>query len=318
MIKEKILIFGSTGQVGRHLIRKFTKNNYKVICQTRNSHKAIFLKTSGSIGYIDIKEANLFDDEKIELLIKDSDICINLVGILYETGKSNTFKNIHKIFPQKITMLCKKYNKKFIHLSALGVENAIDSKYAQSKLGAEKFIKENLPNSIIIKPSIVFSVDDSFTTKFMGLLSFLPFFPLYYSGETKFSPIHASDLADLVYFIISKKISSKFIEAVGPEILSFREMMQIILKSINKKRILIPIPFLLAKLSAYVFQLSPKPLLTLDQLKLLKYDNIKSDNGVTNFDIGCPSKIKFKDGVDKYSYNWREGGQFSKKNINTK
>ena len=107
MIKKNVLIFGSTGQIGRHLIRKLTKNNYKVICQTRNSHKAIFLKSSGSIGYIEIKEANIFDISKLEELIDNSDVCVNLIGILYQ-DKKNTFKRIHSDFPEILAKICAK------------------------------------------------------------------------------------------------------------------------------------------------------------------------------------------------------------------
>ena len=137
MIKKKVLIFGSTGQIGRHLIRKLTKNNYKVICQTRNSHKAIFLKSSGSIGYIEIKEANIFDITKLEELIDNSDICVNLIGILYQ-DKKNTFKRIHSDFPEILAKICEKKNKKLIHISALGLKNIEDSDYAKSKILGEK------------------------------------------------------------------------------------------------------------------------------------------------------------------------------------
>ena len=313
MIKKKVLILGSTGQIGRHLIRKLTKNNYKAICQTRNSHKAIYLKTSGSIGYIDIVEASIFDKQKLEHLIDSSDICINLIGILFEKGKFNSFKKIHTDLPDTLSKICNEKNKAFIHLSALGIENAKNSLYAQSKLEGENKIRKNHQKAIIIKPSIVFSVSDSLTTKFMSILSILPIFPLYYKGSTKFMPIHASEIADLLFYIIDKGITSKSIEAVGPEVLTFKQIMQVLLKCINKKKFLLSIPLPIAKLSAVFFQIMPKPLITLDQLKLLKYDNIKSGNYETNFDIGCPSKITLEKGVMKYAYNWMDGGQYSLK-----
>ncbi len=311
MIKKKIIIFGSTGQIGRHLIRKLTKNNYKVTCQTRNSHKAVFLKTSGPIGFIDIAETNIFDKDKLNKLLSESDICINLIGILFEKG-INSFQNIHVKFPDLLSKLCEKNNVNLIHVSALGIEQANDSEYAKSKMDGEKKIKTNCKNAVIIKPSIVYSVNDNFTTKFMSMLSLLPFFPLYYNGSTKFTPIHASDLSDLIFFVIDKEIQGKNIEALGPEVINFKNIMKQICDSINKKRILIPLPLSLAKFSAYFFQKLPKPLITLDQLKLLKYDNIKSNINISNFDIGCPSKIKFVEGIKKYSYNWTEGGQFSR------
>ena len=311
MLKKKVLIFGSTGQIGKHLIRKLTKNEYKVICQTRNSHKAVFLKTSGSIGYIDIVETNIFDENNLEKLVEDCQVCINLIGILHEQKKINTFKNIHTLFPIKLAKICKKKNVQFINFSALGLEDAKDSKYAKSKTDGEKGIKEVYKYSVIIKPSLVFSVSDSLTTKFLSLLNTLPIFPLYYKGLTKFTPIHASDISDFIYQIISKEIHSKSIEVIGPEVLTFRQIIEILLKCIDKKRLLIPLPLSIAKLSASFLQILPNPPITLDQLKLLKYDNIKSANGITNFDLGFKSKIRFEEGVMKYAYNWRDGGQYS-------
>ena len=315
MVKKKILIFGATGQIGRHLIRKLTKNNYKVICQTRNLHKAIFLKTSGSLGYIDIKETKIFGYEKVIGLVDTADIVINLIGILFESGKINTFEKIHTLFPKFLSEICKKKNKHLIHISSLGVENATDSKYAASKAEGENKIFENLPSATILKPSIVYSVNDSFTTRFMSLLNFFPIFPLYYGGKTKFAPIHASDLTDIIFHVIENNIRGKKIETVGPKVLTFLEILNILSKCINKKRVFLPLPLFLAKFSAKILEKMPNPLLTVDQLNLLKYDNISSENNMNNFDLGSPSKINFEEGVMKYAYNWREGGQFSVKNF---
>ena len=307
------LIFGGSGQIGRNLIRKLTKNNYRVTVVTRNIHqKSYIIKTQANAGYIDIVEANIFDEKKIRALFKKTDICINLIGILFEQKKGNTFKNIHSIFPSLLAKLCKEYNlKHFIHLSALGINDAVDSEYAKSKLEGENNVLKNFPLATILRPSIVYSVDDNFTTNFMTLLNRLPIFPLYYEGKTKFAPIHCSDLTDTINHIISKNIYSKIIECTGPEIISFKELLQKLLKLINKKRLLIPFPLPIAKFSARFFELLPNPLLTSDQLRLLKYDNISSGKYKTNSQIGIPSVRYFEEEVKKYCYMWREGGQFS-------
>ena len=318
MKAKNCLIFGGSGQIGRHLIRKLTRNNYKVTVVTRNFHqKGYVIKTQANAGYIDIVEANIFDEKKIRKLFSKADICINLIGILYESGKSNTFKNIHSIFPSILAKLCKEYKvQQLVHLSALGINEAINSSYAKSKLEGEANIQKNFPIAIILRPSVVYSVDDNFTTNFMTLLARLPFFPLYYNGDTKFAPIHCSDLTDIIYHAVSKNVHSKIIECVGPEIISLKEILKKLLKLINKKRILIPLPLFLANISANLFQLFPKPLLTVDQLKLLKYDNIPSKKNQTNSDIEVPSKKFFEQEVEKYCYMWREGGQFSTKKYN--
>ena len=313
MKAKNCLIFGGSGQIGRNLIRKLTRNNITVTVVTRNIHqKGLVIKTQANAGYIDIVEANIYDEIKIRELFKKADICINLIGILYEKKKGNTFKNIHTLFPSLLSKLSKEYNlEHFIHLSALGINEAKDSSYAISKLEGEKNILNNFTQTTILRPSIVYSSSDNFTTQFMTLLNRLPTFPLYYSGNTKFIPIHCSDLTDIIYYIISKNINSKIIECVGPETLTFKEILQILLKLINKKRLLIPFPLPLARLSAKFFQLFPKPLLTEDQLRLLKYDNVLSGKYKSNNEIGVPSKLFFKEEVKKYCYMWREGGQFS-------
>jgi len=318
-MKEKnCLIFGGSGQIGRHLIRKLTKNNYKVTVVTRNLHqKGYIIKTQANAGYIDIVEANIFDEEKIRKLFSKTDICINLIGILYEKGKNNTFKNIHSIFPSLLAKLCTEYKvRQFIHLSALGINAAIDSNYAKSKLEGEMNIQKNFPLTTILRPSVVYSVDDNFTTSFMTLLNRLPIFPLYYNGKTKFMPIHCSDLTDIIYHIISKNIYSKIVECIGPETISLKDILNKLLKLINKKKFLISSPIFVSRIMANFFQLFPKPLLTVDQLKLLKYDNIISGKYQTNFDIGVPSICIFEKEVEKYCYMWREGGQFSTKKYN--
>ena len=254
----------------------------------------------------------------MEKLFSEADFCINLIGILYESRKGNTFHNIHTVFPTLLAKLCRKYKlENFLHISALGINEAFDSKYAVSKLEGEKNILNNFPKATILRPSIVFSSSDNFSTLFMTLLNRLPFFPIYYSGKTKFTPIHCSDLTDIIHHLLLKKSDSQIIECVGPEVLTFREILEILLNLIEKKRFLIPVPLTFANLSAKFLQLFPKPLLTQDQLKLLKYDNIVSGKYKTNRDIGVPSKLFFKNEVKKYCHMWREGGQFSTEKYNT-
>ena len=313
MKAKNCLIFGGSGQIGRNLIRKLAKNNYKITVVTRNLHqKGLLIKTQANAGYIDVIESSIFDEKKIRKLFENTDICINLIGILFEKKRGNTFKNVHSIFPSLLAKLCKEYNcEQFIHLSALGINQAEDSEYAKSKLEGEIKIFKNFSKTTILRPSVVYSVDDNFTTNFMTLLNMLPIFPLYYSGKTKFSPIHCSDLTDVILEIIKKNIQSNIIECVGPEIISLKEILEKLLILIDKKRILIPLPISMAKISASLFQLFPKPLLTRDQLNLLKYDNVRSGKYKTNSEIGVPALRLFDEEVKKYSYMWRENGQFS-------
>ncbi len=313
MKAKNCLIFGGSGQIGRNLIRKLTKNNYQVTVVTRNVHqKSYVIKTQANAGFIEIVESNIFEEHKLRKLFEKADVCVNLIGILFESKKGNTFKNIHTVFPSLLSKLCKEYKlKNFIHISALGINEAVDSDYAKSKLEGEERILKNYPLATILRPSIVFSQDDQLTTQFMTLLNRLPIFPLYYGGKTKFAPIHCSDLTDVILNVISNNVSSKIIECVGPEIISFKQILEKLLNLIGKKRLLIPMPLKLAEISARCFEIMPKPILTRDQLKLLKYDNVLSGKYKSNSDIGVPSLRYFDDEVKKYCYMWREGGQFS-------
>jgi len=313
MKAKNCLIFGGSGQIGRSLLRKLTKNNFRVTVVTRNIHqKSYIIKTQANAGYINVVEANIFDEKKIRNLFKQADICINLIGILFEQKRGNTFKNIHSVLPSLLAKLCKEYKiKSFIHLSALGINDAIDSDYAKSKLEGENNVLKNFPLATILRPSVVYSVDDNFTTTFMTLLSRLPFFPIYYKGETKFAPIHCSDLTNIIYHVISKNIYSNIIECTGPEIISFKELLDKLQLLIGKKRLLIPFPLAIAELMARFFEILPNPLLTRDQLRLLKYNNIPSGKYKTNSDVGIPSVRFFDQEVKKYCYMWRDGGQFS-------
>jgi NADH dehydrogenase len=183
MKAKNCLIFGGSGQIGRNLIRKLTKNNFRVTVVTRNIHqKSYIIKTQANAGYLDIVESNIFDENKIRNLFQKAEICINLIGILFEDKKGNSFKNIHTVFPSLLAKLSKQYNlKHFVHLSALGINEAIDSDYARSKLEGEKEIVKNFPLATILRPSVVYSVDDNFTTYFMTLFNRLPIFPIYYN-----------------------------------------------------------------------------------------------------------------------------------------
>ena len=313
MKPKEILVFGASGQIGRHLIRKLTKNNYKVVAVTRNIHqKGYTLKTQANPGYLEIVELAQFNPEKISRLIQQCSVCINLIGILFEKRK-NLFRNIHTDLPDLLSKYASETNiEKLIHISSLGIEESKESKYAISKLEGENKIKKNFARAVILKPSIVYSVDDNFTTNFMTLLNRLPIMPLYYEGRTKFAPIHVTDLVQIICDVVEDKTKEQTIECIGPEIISFKEIILKLLKSIGKKRLLIPFPLLIAKMTAKIFEIMPKPLITVDQINLLKYNNIPSGKYKTNFDLDIKANKIFEEEILKYSYNWRSGGQFSR------
>ena len=319
MKPKEILVFGATGQIGRHLLRKLTKKNFKVTVVTRNIHrKAYILKSQANAGWLNIIELNSFNYEKLSQIFKNKDICINLIGILNKKNKSS-FDNIHTLLPKKLAELSKENNlKQFIHLSALGIEDALNSKYASSKLNGENEIKKILNNFVILRPSLVYSVDDKFTTMLLNMLNLMPIFPLYYEGKTIFYPLHVTDMCEIIEKVIINEYKAETIECVGPEKISFKEILQRLLKSLETKRLLIPVPLFIAKIFANFFEITMKnPLLTKDQLILLNYNNSPSGKFKTNLDLKLNFDPKYFDKeILKYSYMWKSGGEFSKKEVN--
>ena len=311
-MKPKVAtIFGASGFIGRHLIRRLTEKDFRIVAVTRSPYLNGYLKPLGNPGQIDLEKVNIFDEENLRTLIKNSDVVINLVGILYETKKQK-FKDIHAKFPDLLSKLCRDLNvEKLVHISALGTEEITSSQYMQSKLMGEKNIINNFKSSVILRPSIIFGPDDKFFNQFASLAEFFPALPLIGGGLTYFQPIYVGDIAKSILAILEKEeISENIFELGGPQIFSFKELMQILLKQIKKKRLLIPIPWALAKFQAKILQVLPKPLLTTDQVEMLKYDNIVTNKYPTLKNLGIEPKT-VESLLPNYIWRFRKGGQFA-------
>ena len=306
-----ITIFGASGFIGRHLIRKLTEKDFQIVVATRSPYLHGYLKPLGNPGQIDLEKVNLFDKEKLKILLKNTNIVINLVGILFESRKQK-FDNIHAEFPDLLSKPCSELNiEKLVHISALGINEEVSSQYIQSKLQGEKNILNNFNHSVILRPSIVFGPEDNFFNRFASLAEFLPALPLIGGGQTYFQPMYVGDVAESIVTILEKEeINDNIYELGGPEIFTFKELMKILLKEIKKKRFLIPIPFSLAKFQTKIFQLLPKPPLTADQVEMLKYDNIVSYKYPTLKDLNINPKT-VETVLPNYIWRFRKGGQFA-------
>ena len=305
-----IAIFGAGGFLGKHLMRELTKLDYRVKVATRNPYIKGYLKPLGSPGQIELFKTNIFDQKDVEQVLKNCDFAINLVGILYETRKQK-FDQIHSQFPYLLSKLCNELGiKNLVHISALGVKEKHNSKYIQSKLQGEQNIQENFKPSVILRPSIVFGPEDKFFNTFASIAQFSPFLPLVGGGKTKFAPIYVGDVAKVIAKAIELNNSEpKIYELGGPENYSFKELMEILLTEIKKKRLLLPIPFGVAKFQSYFLQMMPNPLLTPDQVELLKHNNIVSGDHPTLQDLGITG-TPIQSILPKYIYRFRSGGQF--------
>jgi len=305
-----IAIFGAGGFLGKHLMRELTKLDYRVKVATRNPYLKGYLKPLGSPGQIELFKTNIFDQESVKQVLKNCDLAINLVGILHETRKQK-FNQIHSQFPHLLSNLCNELGtKNLIHVSALGVRERHTSQYMQSKLQGEKNIQDNFKPSVILRPSVVFGPEDKFFNTFASIAQFSPVLPLIGGGKTKFVPIYVGDVAKAVVKTLDLNNSEPEIyELGGPKNYSFKELMEILLIEIKKKRFLIPIPFGMAKFQSYFLQMMSNPLLTPDQVEMLKHNNIVSGDYPTLKDLGV-SGTPIHNILPKYIYRFRTGGQF--------
>ena len=305
-----ICLFGGGGFLGKHLMRQLTRLDYRVKVATRNPYLKGYLKPLGNPGQIELFKINIFNSEDLKQVLKNCDFAINLVGILHETRKQK-FSQIHSQFPYLLSNLCNEIGiNNLIHVSALGIKEKHLSRYIQSKLQGEKNIQENFKPSVILRPSVIFGPEDKFLNTFASIAQFSPILPLIGGGKTKFAPIYVGDVAKAIVKALELNNSKpKIYELGGPENYSFKELMEILLTEIKKKRFLVPVPFGFAKFQSYFLQMMPNPLLTPDQVELLKYNNIVSGDYPTLKDLDITGTA-VQSILPKYIYRFRAGGQF--------
>ena len=305
-------ILGGGGFIGRYLVRNLTKKNYRCIISTRKAYDKGYLKTQATPGAIELIEWNPNNFLKLKEAIKNSDVVVNLIGILYENRKQK-FYNIHSKIPEAISKICSETDvKKFIHISAIGANENSKSLYQKSKHLGENKALDNFKNTVIIRPSVVCGTEDNFTNLF-SKLSILPIIPVV-SFNYRFQPILVDNVADAIVKAIEvKNNEGKIYELGGPKIISFGDMVKSILQTIKKKRMVIPLPMPIAKIQSTITDLLPiPPILTKDQCEILsEADNIVSNNHLTLKDLDVkPSDVE--ESMKKWLWRYKDGGQFAK------
>ena len=311
-------IFGGGGFVGKFLVRQLTRLDYRLKIGTKSPYLRGYLKPLGSPGQVELFKTSIQKEEEVKLVLKNCDFVINLVGILYETKKQK-FNQIHSQFPYLLSNLCNEMGiKKLVHISALGCKEGHTSLYMQSKLQGEKNIEKNFKSSVILRPSVLFGHSDNFFEKFASIAQFSPFLPLIGGGKTKFTPMYVGDLAKAIVKSLELNNSEpKIFELGGPKNYTFKELMEILLTEIKKKRFLISIPFSSAKFLSHIcLQALPDTLkITPDQIEMLKHNSIVSGNYPVLKDLGITG-TSIQSILPKYIYRFRSGGQFHKDNQN--
>jgi uncharacterized protein YbjT (DUF2867 family) len=299
LLNKKILIIGGTGFVGRHVLARLAKEKADITIASRTAESNLELKVSGNLGKITLKNVNIEDKSTLEKIVSEHEIVINCLGILYER-KRNQFAEYHAKFPEFLGRICKEHNiKSLIHISALGVDKICNSKYASSKHKGEEAILAQFPETVILRPSVVFGTEDNFFNQFAQMTNISPFLPLIAGGRTKFQPIYVGDVAQAIFKILDNDIKAEIFELGGADILTFRQILEFILKTTQKNRILLPLPLPIASLIARFTEIFAPQILTKDQVALLKNDNITQEKAKTLYHLNIQPK-NIEDIVPKY------------------
>lgn len=305
--KKTACIFGGTGFIGRQIVRELAKLGYVIKVASRVPERAYFLRPCGAVGQI-VPLACDYKEESIEQAVKGCDVVVNCIGILYERGKRSTFQKAHVETPAMIARACTKQSvERFVHISALACDIGT-SKYAKSKKQGEEELFAACPTATVLRPSIVFGPDDGFFNLFAELSRYLPALPLIGGGHTKFQPVYVGDVSDAVIACVKQyKTAGQIYELGGPDIVTFRECLELIAEYTERRRAFIPLPFPLAKAEAAFLQLLPNPLLTIDQVESLKTDNILSGAHPILEDLGIqPTALSLI--LPTYLKHYRPGG----------
>ena len=305
-------ILGGGGFIGRYLVRNLTKKNYRCIITTRKAFQKGYLKTQATPGSIELLDWNPNNFSDLKEAIKNSDVVVNLIGILFENRKQK-FYNIHSKIPEAVAKICSDSDvKKFIHVSAIGANDKSKSLYQKSKFLGEQNALDNFKKTVIVRPSVVCGPEDNFTNLF-SKLSILPVIPV--AGKNyKFQPILVSDVVSSILKAIEiKNNESKIYEIGGPKIISFGDMVKSILSTINKKRFVVEMPMAIAKIQSSITDLLPfPPILTRDQCEILsEADNVVSNNYLTIKDLDIDPK-DVEEEMKKWLWRFKDGGQFAK------
>lgn len=304
-----ITVFGGTGFLGRHTVRALARAGFRIRVAVRHPNAGFFLPPMGNVGQIALVRCNVREIDQIAAAVHGAEAVVNLTGILYQRGEQS-FEAVHIEAAEAIATAARAAGvSSLVHVSSIGADAAADSRYAASKGEGELRVRAAFPDAAILRPSLVFGPEDKFFNRFASLARVLPFLPLIGGGHTQFQPVFAGDVADAVVRSIQDPAArGKTFELGGPNVYSFKELMQIILRETCRKQFLVPVPFFLASIKAVFLQFLPNPLLTPDQVTLLRSDNIVTgENTLATLGI-APTSVEAE--VPAYLWRFRPKGQY--------
>jgi NADH dehydrogenase len=309
-----VTVYGGSGFLGRHVVRALAKRHYRIRVACRRPELAGHLQPLGRVGQIHAVQVNLRHAGSVEAAARDADAVVNLVGILAETGRQK-FDAVQRSGAEAVGLAAAAHGARMVQISAIGADKNSASAYARSKAEGEELALAAVPSAIIMRPSIMFGPEDTFFNRFAAMARMLPALPLIGGGLTRFQPVFAGDVATAVADAVDGKAKPGMIyELGGPDTLTFKQLMQFTLDTIERRRALVPLPFPLASVMASVLQFAPGAPLTPDQVELLRTDNVVSDaakrEGRTLDAFGvAPNSIAAI--VPTYLWRFRKTGQFS-------
>lgn len=309
-----VTVYGGSGFLGRHVVRALAKRDYRIRVACRRPDLAFHLQPLGRVGQIHAVQANLRDAQSVEAAARGAHILVNLTGILKEGGRQR-FESIHSFGAEQVALAASAHGARMVHVSAIGADENSPAAYARSKAVAERLVLAAQPQAVIMRPSILFGPEDDFFNRFAALARMSPVLPLIGGGHTKFQPAFVGDVARAIADAVDGKLRAGTIyELGGPDVRTFKELMEYILATIERRRLLVPLPFFAAKFKAAFLQFAPSPLtLTPGQVDMLRTDNVVSDAAIadkrTFAGIGIePEPIEAI--VPSYLWRFRKAGQF--------
>ncbi|MBO42448.1 MAG: complex I NDUFA9 subunit family protein [Rhodospirillaceae bacterium] len=327
MAEKLITVFGASGFIGRYVVKRLATQGYLVRAAVREPASALFLKTMGDVGQVTPLQANIRDEASVSAAIEGAHGVVNLIGILFESGKQK-FDEVHRKGAENIAKASTNAGvQKLVHVSALGASEDSQSAYARSKAAGENAVRAAFGSAVVFRPSVVFGPQDDFFNRFAEMVCVAPALPIfgcplpsirngtldcYGDGGTKFQPIYAGDLADAIVQVIdSNNVLDRTYELGGPQVYSFKEILDLILLETGRRRLLVPLPFWIASIVAFFTELLPVPPLTRDQVILLRSDNVVNEGSFSLADLGIDA-TSVESIVPSYLDQYCKGGRFSR------
>jgi uncharacterized protein YbjT (DUF2867 family) len=313
-----VTVYGGSGFLGRAVVRALAKRHYRIRVAVRRPELAGHLQPLGRVGQIHAVQTNIRHGGSVEAAARGADVLINLVGILAEGGRQK-FNAVHRDGAEKVALAASAHGARVVHVSAIGADENSTSGYARTKAEAEMLVRAAVPDAVIMRPSIMFGPEDSFFNRFGAMAVLAPALPLIGGGVNRMQPVFVGDVAEAItHAVDGRATSGTTYELGGPDVLTFKELMEVTLKTIERKRVLLPLPFPLARLMAMVLQFAPGAPLTPDQVEMLKVDNVVSEQArierrtMDGLGIKTESIAAI---VPTYLWRFRRTGQFRQQSV---